>query len=183
MEDLKDAPRQEEAALETPSTFGVQNDVGLSELLYHYGVKTNRDLVLDPQCSKIRVNTGPGGGSQQLRDWVYFPAAIPDGTEHAITKNLAKRHLHFQFVSSLDLVPNQDDVTATVLLHSSEMAKRLRAPVRIALNRVDMGEDYFHHGNTPDMAYAVLWRGRSVHVIHLKLSDCCEGKYSFARRA
>ena len=159
MEKLNEASQQDEGVMDTPSTFGVQNDVGLSELLYHFGVKVNRDLVLDPQCSEILVNAGPRGGSPQLRDWVYFPTAIPDGTEHAITTNLAKRHLHFQFVSSLDLVDTQDDVAATVLLHSSEKAKRMRAPVRIALNRVDMGDDYFDRGNTPNMAYAVLLEG------------------------
>ena len=53
----------------------------------------------------------------------------------------------------------QDDVAATVLLHSSEKAKRMRAPVRIALNRVDMGDDYFDRGNTSNMAYAVLFEG------------------------
>ena len=78
---------------------------------------------------------------------------------HPITNNLDP--IHFDFVSSMDLVNTQEEVQSTVLLTSSERAKTYRVPVRISSGIVDLDPGYFTEGNTPNQAFAVLLEARS----------------------
>ena len=140
-------------------TFGVENPVGLYEQLFDYGVRLNRDLVIDPQCAPIMLDAGPMGNQRnmQLFNWYFAPLAMPLGTGHPITNNLDP--IHFDFVSSLDVVDTQDEVQSTVLLTSSERAKTYRVPVRVTSNIVDLDPAYFNEGNAPRAGFAALVEG------------------------
>ena len=140
-------------------TFGVENDVKLYEQLFDYGARLNRNLIIDPQCAPILLDAGPMGNQRnmQLFNWYFAPLAMPLGTGHPITNNLDP--IHFDFVSSIDLVNTQEDVASTVLLTSSERAKTYRVPVRISSGIVDLDPSYFSEGNTPNQSLAVLLEG------------------------
>lgn len=140
-------------------TFGVENQLGLYDQLFDYGVRLNRDLIIDPQCAPIMLDAGPMGNQRnmQLFNWYFAPLSMPLGTGHPITNNLDP--IHFDFVSSMDLVNTQDDVQSTVLLTSSERAKTYRAPVRVSSGIVDLDPTYFAEGNTPNVPFAVLLEG------------------------
>ena len=140
-------------------TFGVENQLGLYDQLFDYGVRLNRDLVIDPQCAPIMLDAGPMGNQRnmQLFNWYFAPLSMPLGTGHPITNNLDP--IHFDFVSSMDLVNTQDDIQSTVLLTSSERAKTYRAPVRVSSGIVDLDPAYFAEGNTPNVPFAVLLEG------------------------
>jgi ABC-2 type transport system permease protein len=140
-------------------TFGVENDLRLYDQLFDYGVRLNRNLIIDPQCAPIMLDAGPMGNQRnmQLFNWYFAPLAMPLGTGHPITNNLDP--IHFDFVSSMDLVNTQEEVQSTVLLTSSERAKTYRVPVRISSGIVDLDPGYFAEGNTPNQAFAVLLEG------------------------
>ena len=126
---------------------------------FDYGVRLNRNLIIDPQCAPIMLDAGPMGNQRnmQLFNWYFAPLAMPLGSGHPITNNLDP--IHFDFVSSMDLVNTQEDVQSTVLLASSERAKTYRVPVRISSGIVDLDPGYFAEGNTPNQAFAVLLEG------------------------
>ena len=144
---------------QTKETFGVENQIGLYDQLFDYGVRLNRNLIIDPQCAPILLDAGPMGNQRnmQLFNWYFSPLSMPLGTGHPITNNLDP--IHFDFVSSMDLVNTQEDVTSTMLLTSSERAKTYRVPVRISSGIVDLDPAYFAEGNTPNAGFAALLEG------------------------
>ena len=144
---------------QTKETFGVENQIGLYDQLFDYGVRLNRNLIIDPQCAPILLDAGPMGNQRnmQLFNWYFAPLSMPLGTGHPITNNLDP--IHFDFVSSMDLVNTQEDVTSTMLLTSSERAKTYRVPVRISSGIVDLDPAYFAEGNTPNAGFAALLEG------------------------
>ena len=147
---------------QTKETFGVENQIGLYDQLFDYGVRLNRNLIIDPQCAPILLDAGPMGNQRnmQLFNWYFAPLSMPLGTGHPITNNLDP--IHFDFVSSMDLVNTQEDVTSTMLLTSSERAKTYRVPVRISSGIVDLDPAYFAEGNTPNAGFAALLEEPSV---------------------
>ncbi|MEC7949810.1 MAG: Gldg family protein, partial [Bacteroidota bacterium] len=144
---------------QSKETFGVENQIGLYDQLFDYGVRLNRNLIIDPQCAPILLDAGPMGNQRnmQLFNWYFAPLSMPLGTGHPITNNLDP--IHFDFVSSMDLVDTQEDVTSTMLLTSSERAKTYRVPVRISSGIVDLDPAYFAEGNTPSAGFAALLEG------------------------
>ena len=140
-------------------TYGVENNLGLYEQLFDYGVRLNRNLIIDPQCAPIMLDAGPNGNQRQMRlfNWYFAPLAMPFGSGHPITNNLDP--IHFDFVSSLDLVDTQPEVSSTVLLASSAKAKAYRTPVRVSSSIVDLDPMYFAEGNTANAPFAALLEG------------------------
>jgi len=89
-------------------TYGVENPLGLYDQLFDYGVRLNRDLIIDPQCAPIMLDAGPMGNQRNMRlfNWYFAPLSMPLGTGHPITNNLDP--IHFDFVSSMELVNTQE---------------------------------------------------------------------------
>ena len=145
------------------TTMAVANDLGLFHQLFDYGVRLNKDLILDPQCAPIAFDAGPQGNQRnyQLFSWYFAPLAIPHSTAsltHPITTNLDP--IHFDFASSIDLVGDDPDISKTVLLHSSAKARKHLAPVRVSSAVVDLKPEYFTTHNTPNSPMAVLLEGK-----------------------
>ena len=63
----------------TSETFGVENDLRLYDQLFDYGVRLNRNLIVDPQCAPIMLDAGPMGNQRnmQLFNWYFAPLAMP----------------------------------------------------------------------------------------------------------
>jgi len=134
--------------------------------LFRYGVRINSDFILDLQALPIPIVTGYIGNQpkQEFFPWFYFPLIIP-GKQHAIVKNLDA--IKTEFVSSIDTVGN-DNVTKTILLHSSRYSKLLAAPTRISLNmlRETPDERQFNKSYIP---LAVLLEGEFSSVFKARI--------------
>jgi ABC-2 type transport system permease protein len=141
------------------TTMATANPIGLNHQFFDYGVRLNRNLVIDPQCAPIAFDAGPQGNqrSMQLFSWYFSPLAIPQGISHPITTNLDP--IHFDFVSGLDTVSTDADLKKTVLLRSSALARTYKAPIRISSSIVDLDPSYFNSNNTPYTPFAVLIEG------------------------
>lgn len=137
-------------------SMAVPYELGVEDLLFAYGVRINKDLLIDKSCAPIEIWTTPYGNQRKLErfPWYFEPVIIPTHP-HPIVNNIDP--VHTRFVSSIDTI-GVDSVRGTVLLTTSPYSRVLRNPVRVALNIVelDMGLD---KAGTP-APVAVLLEGR-----------------------
>lgn len=138
-------------------SLAVPYDLGIEEMLFAYGVRINKDLVLDQSCAPIEIYTQPYGNQRKLErfPWYFEPVLIPQST-HPIVSNIDP--VHTRFVSTLDTI-GVDSVKKTILLTSSPMSFSQRNPVRISLNIVEMDQG-FDKRSTPYLPVAVLLEGK-----------------------
>jgi ABC-2 type transport system permease protein len=138
-------------------SIAVAKDLGLDELFFSYGLRVNKDLVLDRSCAPIELYTQPYGNQRKLErfPWFWEPVLIPQST-HPIVSNIDP--IHMRFASSLDTI-GVDSVRKTVLLTSSPASLAQRNPVRVSLNVVEIPPP-FERQSTPHMPMAVLLEGK-----------------------
>ena len=103
-----DSLRKNQFSLATPMELGIE------ELLFAYGVRINKDLVLDQSCAPIEIFTQPYGNQRKLErfPWYFEPVTIPQSA-HPIVANIDP--VHMRFVSTMDTI-GVDSVRKTVLL-------------------------------------------------------------------
>ena len=114
-------------------TMAVSNLTGAEECLFAYGIKLNNDLVMDLQCVKVPIVTGQyGNGQPQMTyyPWNFFPSVSPNA-KSIITDKI--NPVKLEFVSTIDNVESNSDVTVTPLLESSVNTRLLNAPVEVSL--------------------------------------------------
>lgn len=164
-------------------TLGTTNPLDLYDLIFDYGVRLNRDLVIDVQSAPIMLDVGPRGTQRQYEmfSWYFAPIALPQGISHPITTNLDP--IHLDFVSSLDTTSNQPDVKKTVLLASSELARTYKAPVRISSSIVDLKTSYFQEAPEPHLPFAFLLEGSFESSFAHRLPEALRTDADFAFRA
>lgn len=129
----------------------------LDDQLFAYGVRLNKDLLLDRNCAPIEIYTQPYGNQRKLErfPWYFEPVVLPT-SGHPIVSNLDP--IHFRFVGSIDTIA-ADSIKKTILLSTSAYTRMLRNPVRVSLGVVeaDMG---FDRTTTPYLPVAVLLEGK-----------------------
>lgn len=164
------------------ATEGLALDLGIHDLLFNYGVRLNRNLVIDAQCAPIVLDAGPMGNQRnmQMFNWYFAPVAILQGISHPITTNLDPVHL--DFVSRLDTVNTQPAVRKTVLMRSSELAREYKAPVRISSGIVTLKPEYFAERPLPHQPFAVLLEGEFRSAFADNISDTLRRNEDFAFR-
>ncbi|MBM55430.1 MAG: hypothetical protein CMB32_02625, partial [Euryarchaeota archaeon] len=145
------------------TTMATENELGLFHQMFDYGVRLNKDLILDPQCAPIALDAGPQGNQRnyQMFNWYFAPLAIPQASDiisHPITTNLDP--IHFDFVSSMDTVGTDAEIRKTILLHTSPRARRHLAPVRVSSSVVDLKPNVFTTHPTPNSPMAILLEGK-----------------------
>src|SRR5450755_3330619 len=138
-------------------TVAYDRGLNLDDLLFHYGVRVNQDLIEDMQCGSINLVVGTQGGKPQfqLLPWPYYP--LLDGSPNSlITKNLDP--VFSKFTNSIDTV-KATDIRKTILLQSSPNARTVATPALISLEMVKMAADpkLFQQSHVP---VAVLLEGR-----------------------
>ena len=145
-------------------------DLGIDQLLFAYGVRLNKDLLLDQQCAPIQFYGTPYGNQPKLetRPFPFEPIVIPRSA-HPIVNNIDPVHL--KFVGSIDTIA-LDSARSTILLTSSPYTRALRSPVRVSLAVVDL-DLHLDKSNTPDRPVAVLTEGafHSAFADRLVMSD------------
>lgn len=140
--------------------LAVSNENGLYEMLFEYGVRLNRTLVVDFQGEPIRLDYGPKGNQRNYvwRTNYYAPLVLTPANAHPITSNLDP--IRFEFAGSLDSVNSNPEVRKIPLLHSSELSKEMKAPVRISMDIYGFNQDYFSTGNKPRQMMAMILEGK-----------------------
>ena len=120
-------------------TIALPQDLNLNDQLFRYGVRLNYDLLQDQACSRIRVNTALQGNPPQytVHPWYFSPLLTPSD-QNEISRNL--NQVMAEFVSSIDTVGNSD-VKKTVILSTSQYARRVRTPAGVSLEIINMPPD------------------------------------------
>ncbi len=120
-------------------TIAYDRGLNLDDLLFHYGVRLNQDLVEDMQCASINLVVGIQGGKPQFQlvPWPYYP--LLDGSPASlITKNLDP--VFSKFANSIDTV-KAPDITKTILLQTSPNARTVSTPALISLETTKTASD------------------------------------------
>ena len=114
------------------STIGLEQDLNLDDMLFKYGVRLNRDLLLDLTCAALPVRTGQVAGQAQLEffRWYYFPL-LQAASEHPMVRNM--NAIKADFVSSMDATTSANGIEQIPLLKTSDYTKVSGAPVFITL--------------------------------------------------
>ena len=110
--------------------FASPLETGLGAMLHKYGVRLNKHIVEDLQCSKIPIQTtaNGSGGRFQLYNWVYNPVLVSKNN-HLINRNLDP--IKVEFSSSFDTIP-VDGIDFTTLYETSGNNRYKKLPSRIS---------------------------------------------------
>jgi gliding-associated putative ABC transporter substrate-binding component GldG len=110
--------------------IAIKNDLNIDDQLKKYGIRINANLIEDLRSTKIPIITGYSNNKpqQSFFDWPYSPLLSSDN-QHTITKGLDG--IKCNFVSSLDTIKN--NISKTILLHSSKQSRLNLAPSKISL--------------------------------------------------
>ena len=145
-----DSLRTSEVTMSTPLR------INLDDMLFNYGVRLNRDLLIDRTCAPISLRTGPKGNERsELLPWYFQPILIPD-RPHPITANVDP--ILTDFIGSLDTVA-ASGINKKLILHTSQYTRILKSPVRVSFNIVGIDPD-FGASNRPKQPVAALLEGQ-----------------------
>lgn len=141
---------------QTGNAMFVPRDLGLTDLLFAYGVRINFDLVQDLYSGKIAVATGNIGNKTQFKQflWNYYPLINPN-QNHPITKSVEPVIL--KFPSRIDTLKN--NIQKTILLQTSKLTKTTGLPNIVSLSTLadKVNPKQFE---TPPQTLGVLLEGK-----------------------
>ena len=106
-------------------------DLNLSDLLFDYGVRINPNVLADgAEYEMIPLSKSGRKEESMLYPWIYFPV-LSGNADHPVTKNLDG--VLGRFVSSIDVLDQNDEIEKTVLLSTSRYTKKLSLPLSLSL--------------------------------------------------
>lgn len=113
------------------ATVAIDYKLNLDDQLFKYGVRLNKDLVLDMNSASIPAVSGQVGGQTQIEffSWYYFPLLSP-ATNHPMVRNID--FVKSEFASSIDSTHN--DIKKIPLLKTSDRSKVSNIPVYISIS-------------------------------------------------
>lgn len=122
------------------STMGNSLDLKLDDMFFKYGLRLNKNLMLDYNAAAIALRTGQMGGQAQIEyfRWYYFPL-LNAASNSNIVKNI--NPIKADFVSSIDPVVSDSDIQKIPLLKTSDYSKISAAPVFISLSLLRQAPD------------------------------------------
>jgi ABC-2 type transport system permease protein len=132
-------------------------NLNIQDLLFHYGVRINPDLIMDLQCDFLPFAVGGSASNPQYEflHWNYYPLFEPRGN-HIITKNLGL--VAGRFVNSIDTV-EAEGIDKTFLLQSSSNSRTISTPALISPNENrNVAQDALFRQH--DIPAAVLLEGK-----------------------
>ena len=117
-----------------PNGVGTTIDypLDLDDILFHYGVRINSNLVQDLQSHLIPVIINKGSNQQDFRPWTFYPVIIPVSA-NPIVNNL--NAIWFRFANTIDTV-GAPNIKKTILLQSSFNSRVLPNPVLISIQQI-----------------------------------------------
>ena len=123
-------------------------DLGLTEMLFRYGVRINPALVQDIQCLSIPVNVSsdPQQPNLQPMPWTYAPLLLTSQGS-PITKSMGQ--VMSTFVSPIDAVGGEDGIEKRILLATSTASRVTAAPGEVDLSEVNPDLSAFQYQYVP----------------------------------
>lgn len=136
--------------------IAIPKEPNLDDMLFRYGVRLNKDLVMDLQSVPIPILTGYVGNRPQnsLLPWFYYPLVTPT-SKHPIVNNL--NAIRFAFAGSIDTIVSAH-INKTILLQSSRYCKTVQSPAVVDLNILRKEPDEKEYRNPP-VNLAILLEG------------------------
>jgi gliding-associated putative ABC transporter substrate-binding component GldG len=106
-------------------------DLNLDDLLFKYGIRIQKNLLLDIQSTKIPLATGYVGNAPQL-DYFRYPyhLVITPRSDHPIVKSVGPVNVYFASTIDTD-VQTKFGVQKTVLLTTSANSTYQRLPIEM----------------------------------------------------
>jgi gliding-associated putative ABC transporter substrate-binding component GldG len=149
-------------SIKGPGTYAFPFETNLDDMLFHYGLRINKDLIVDRFGQRYPIIVGTVGNQPNLQwmPWPFYPIINRTGA-HPIVKNLDA--VSSKFSSSIDTV-KAVGVTKTPLLFSSEYSMKVDYPVKVSLNdlRKDFNPETFNQGPIP-LAYLLEGNFTSIY--------------------
>lgn len=131
-------------------TYSFPRDLNLGDQLFRYGVRLNHELLQDVNCLQIPVNTAAPGNPAKftLHPWYYSPLLTPNDN-HPISRNL--NWVMSEFVSSIDTISGNPNVSKQVILTTSPYARKVSAPSSVSLQNINNppARELFTQSNIP----------------------------------
>ena len=123
-------------------------DLGITEMLFRYGIRINPALVQDMQCLPIPVNvsTDPAQTNLQPLPWTFAPLLLASQGS-PVTKDLGQ--VMSMFVSPIDAVGGDDGIEKRVLLATSTASCVTPAPNEVNLSDMDPPTELFRYQYVP----------------------------------
>ena len=123
-------------------------ELGLTEMLFRYGVRVNPALVQDIQCLPIPVNVSsdPQQPNLQPMPWTFAPLLLTSQGS-PITKNMGQ--VMSTFVSPIDAVGGEDGIEKRVLLATSTASRLTATPGEVNLNELNPDMRLFQYQYIP----------------------------------
>lgn len=123
-------------------------DLGLTDMLFRYGIRVNPALVQDIQCLPIPVNVSsdPEQPNLQPIPWTYAPLLLTSQGS-PITKDLGQ--VMSTFVSPIDAVGGEDGIEKRVLLATSTASRVTATPGEVDLNDLNPDMNTFAYQYVP----------------------------------
>ncbi|MEP1096111.1 MAG: gliding motility-associated ABC transporter substrate-binding protein GldG [Cyclobacteriaceae bacterium] len=147
-------------------TVAIPYDTNLEDLLFKYGLRVNRNLVLDVNSGELPIVRGNFGDQPQIQmlPWPFFPL-ITNYSKHPSVRNLDA--ILTRFTSTIDTV-KAVGVTKTPLAATTQYSKVLGPPVRVALNDLqDAINPERFNGGIQNIAYLLEGRFTSLYANRL----------------
>lgn len=126
----------------------VAQDLGLTELLFRYGVRVNPALVQDIQCLSIPMNvsTDPEQPNLQPMPWTFAPLLLTsEGSP--VTRGLGQ--VMSTFVSPIDAVGGDDGIEKRILLATSTASRVTATPGEVNLSDINPDLNAFQYQYVP----------------------------------
>ena len=150
-----------------PNGVGTTIDypLDLDDILFHYGVRINSNLVQDLQSHLIPVIINKGSNQQDFRPWTFYPVIIPVSA-NPIVNNL--NAIWFRFANTIDTV-GAPNIKKTILLQSSFNSRVLPNPVLISIQQISdqVNESLYQSG---PQNLAVLLEGTFTSIYKNRIS-------------
>ena len=125
-------------------------DLNLDDLLFKYGIRIQPVLLQDVQCASVPVNIAPEGAQPQFEPtpWFFAPLLLTS-SQHPISKNITE--VRSEFVSTIEVVGENNNTKASLLLATSDNTHVFSTPATIDLSETHDTKDknYFNMGYMP----------------------------------
>ena len=123
-------------------------DLGLTEMLFRYGIRINPALVQDIQCLPIPVNVSsdPSQPNLQPMPWTYAPLLLTSQGS-PVTRSMGQ--VMSTFVSPIDAVGGEDGIEKRILLATSTASRVTATPGEVNLNDMNPDMSTFRYQYVP----------------------------------
>lgn len=123
-------------------------DLGITDMLFRYGIRINPALVQDLQCMTIPVNVSEDPQTPNLQPfpWTYAPLLLTSNSS-PITRNTGQ--VMSTFVSPIDAVGGEDGIDKRILLATSTATRVTATPGEVNLNDLQPDLEAFRYQYVP----------------------------------